>query len=161
MTESHEYYMSLALAQARLAWDHGEIPVGAIVTDSQGRVIAQGFNQTITTDDPTAHAEIVAMRNAGRVISDYRLTGLNLYVTLEPCTMCCGAIIHARFSKVFFGAPDPRTGGCGSVFDILGDTRHNHHAEVLGGVLKDECSELLKAFFKERRRLQKEIKKSV
>ena len=154
-TEKDEYFMRLALSQARHAQDLGEIPVGAVIVDDTGAVIAVGCNRTVIDNDPSAHAEIVALRQAGALLNTYRLTDLTMYVTLEPCCMCSGSLIHARLKRVVFGAKDPKTGACGSVFNVLIDPRHNHKLEVVSGVLEDECSTLLKNFFKMRRNMQK------
>lgn len=143
-------YMQLALEQARLAWAEGEVPVGAVVV-KDGEVIAAGYNQPIGRHDPTAHAEIVALRAAAEKLGNYRLPGCELYVTLEPCIMCSGAMMHARLARVVYAARDPKTGACGSVVDLFEEERLNHHAEVLGGVMAEESSSLLKAFFAERR----------
>ena len=147
-------FMRQALAEAQRAWDRGEVPVGAVVV-KDGVVIARGFNQPIGSHDPTAHAEIVALRAAAEALGNYRLPGCELYVTLEPCVMCSGAMMHARLSRIVYGAPDPKTGACGSVVDMFAQEKLNHHAAVEGGVLADDCANLLKAFFAERRRVAK------
>lgn len=142
--------MQLALEQARLAWAEGEVPVGAVVV-KDGEVIATGYNQPIGRHDPTAHAEIVALRAAAEKLGNYRLPGCELYVTLEPCIMCSGAMMHARLARVVYAAPDPKTGACGSVVNLFDEERLNHHTEVAGGLMAEEASGLLKAFFAERR----------
>jgi tRNA(adenine34) deaminase len=144
-------FMRLALDQALNASAMGEVPVGAVLV-REGRVIATGFNQPIGSHDPTAHAEIQAMRAAAELLGNYRLPGCDLYVTLEPCAMCAGAIQHARIRRLVFGASDPKTGACGSVIDLMHEPRLNHHCEVRGGVLAGECGALLSEFFAERRR---------
>lgn len=142
--------MRQALSQAHNAWALGEVPVGALVV-KDGQVIATGFNQPIGSQDPTAHAEIMALRAAATMLGNYRLPGCELFVTLEPCAMCVGAILHARIARVVFGAPDPKTGACGSVVNLFEQGKLNHHASVTGGVLADECGNLLREFFAERR----------
>ncbi len=142
--------MQLALAQARAAAAAGEVPVGAVVVKN-GHVIASGRNAPIASHDPTAHAEVVALREAARVLGNYRLEGCTLYVTLEPCAMCSGAMLHARVDRVVFGAADPRTGVAGSVLNLFENTQLNHQTQVTGGVLAEECGQLLKDFFKPRR----------
>lgn len=144
-------FMQQAIAQAHNAWALGEVPVGAVVV-KDGEVVASGFNQPIGTRDPTAHAEIMALRAAATILGNYRLPGCELYVTLEPCAMCSGAMMHARLARVVYGAPDPKTGACGSVLDLFNQEKLNHHTEVVGGVLAEECGNLLKEFFAERRR---------
>jgi tRNA(adenine34) deaminase len=143
-------FMQLALEQAQHAWTLGEVPVGAVVV-KDGVVIATGCNQPIGKHDPTAHAEIVALRAAAEKLGNYRLPGCELYVTLEPCVMCSGAMMHARLARVVYGALDPKTGACGSVVNLFDQERLNHHTEVVGGVLADQASTMLKAFFAERR----------
>ena len=143
-------FMQLALDQARLAWDQGEVPVGAVVV-KDGEVIAVGYNQPIGSHDPTAHAEIVALRAAAEKLGNYRLPGCELYVTLEPCIMCSGAMMHARLARVVYAALDPKTGACGSVVNLFEQEKLNHHTEVAGGLMAIEASGLLKAFFAERR----------
>lgn len=147
--------MRLALQQAELAADAGEVPVGAIVVDANGRVIGRGFNQTITGHDPSAHAEIIALRDAGQKVGNYRLPGASLFVTLEPCLMCMGAMMHARLARVVYGADDPKTGACGSVFSAQNIHQFNHHTEVESGLLSGECSTVLRNFFREKRAQQK------
>ncbi len=142
--------MQRALEQAQHAWDLGEVPVGAVVV-KDGVVIATGYNQPIGRHDPTAHAEIVALRAAAEVLGNYRLPGCELYVTLEPCVMCSGAMMHARLAKIVYGAPDPKTGACGSVVNLFEHDQLNHHAQVTGGVLAEACADLLKRFFADRR----------
>jgi len=143
--------MAEALSLAREAAACDEVPVGAVVVDPQGAIIGRGFNQPIVRHDPTAHAEIVALRDAAQQLKNYRLPGCTLYVTLEPCAMCAGAMLHARLSGVVFGAADPKSGACGSVINLFAEARLNHHAEISGGVLAGECSGLLSAFFAARR----------
>lgn len=143
-------YMRQAMDQAHNAWALGEVPVGAVVV-KDGVVIATGFNQPIGTHDPTAHAEIMALRAAAEVLGNYRLPGCELYVTLEPCAMCAGAMMHARLARVVFGANDPKTGVAGSVLNIFEQEQLNHHTECQGGVLADDCGKILKDFFAERR----------
>jgi tRNA(adenine34) deaminase len=147
---SDEQGMRLALAQALEAAAAGEVPVGAVVV-KDGLVIAAGRNAPIASHDPTAHAEVVALREAARVLGNYRLEGCTLYVTLEPCTMCSGAMLHARVDRVVFGAADPRTGVAGSVFNLFDNVQLNHQTRLTGGVLAHECGQLLKDFFKPRR----------
>ncbi len=142
-----EQGMQLALAEARLAAAAGEVPVGAVVVKN-GQVIATGRNAPIASHDPTAHAEVVALREAARVLGNYRLEGCTLFVTLEPCSMCSGAMLHARLDRVVFGATDPRTGAAGSVLNLFGLAQINHHTQVTGGVLADACGQLLRDFFK-------------
>ena len=143
-------FMGLALDLAREAGAAGEVPVGALVV-LEGEIVGRGFNQPIGRSDPTAHAEIMALRDAAARLGNYRLPGCSLYVTLEPCAMCAGAIMHARVARVVFGARDPKTGVAGSVIDLFAEERLNHHAEVIGGVLEAECGGLLSAFFAARR----------
>ncbi|GAA0219418.1 hypothetical protein GCM10009125_05420 [Castellaniella daejeonensis] len=143
--------MALALEQARQAADLGEVPVGAVVLDADGRLLASGHNRTILDRDPTAHAEVVALRAAARRLDNYRLTGARLYVTLEPCAMCLGAMFHARLAEIVYGAPDPKTGACGGVVDLSVQPRLNHHARVRGGVRAQACGDLLRGFFRARR----------
>lgn len=149
------YWMKQALLLAKQAEAEGEVPVGAIVVKGEGenaRLIGQGFNQPIANHDPTAHAEIVALRQAARQISNYRITGnTTLYVTLEPCMMCAGAIIHARINRVVFAAYDPKTGAAGSVFSLLENENNNHRLTVVGGVHEKEASEMISQFFRARR----------
>jgi len=145
-----EAFMRRALALARAGAERGEVPVGALVV-RDGEVLGEGFNAPILLDDPSAHAEVRALRAAGAAERNYRLAGATLFVTLEPCAMCAGTIMHARIARVVYGAADPKTGACGSVVDLFAETRLNHHARVQGGVLEDECAALLKAFFAERR----------
>ncbi len=145
-----EAYMHEALGLARQANDTGEVPVGAVVV-RDGRIIGRGFNHPIGASDPTAHAEISALREAARHDNNYRLPGCTLYVTLEPCAMCVGAILHARIERVVFGAADPKTGACGSVIDLAAEAMLNHHTQFSGGLLAAECGAMLKAFFAERR----------
>ncbi|HEX9173140.1 MAG TPA: tRNA adenosine(34) deaminase TadA [Telluria sp.] len=144
------HFMLLALEQAQQAWALGEVPVGAVVV-KDGEVIAVGCNQPIGRHDPTAHAEIIALRAAAEKLGNYRLPGCELYVTLEPCAMCSGAMMHARLARVVYAAQDPKTGACGSVLDLFGEDRLNHHTEVVGGVLADAASAMLRGFFAERR----------
>jgi tRNA(adenine34) deaminase len=145
-----EYFMREAISLARAAECLGEVPVGALVV-RDGVIVGRGFNSPIGESDPTAHAEIAALRDAGRNLDNYRLPGCELFVTLEPCAMCAGAILHARLARVVYGARDPKTGVHGSVVDLFAVERLNHHTEVLGGVLADECSQMLSGFFAERR----------
>lgn len=143
--------MRLALDQARLAYAGGEVPVGAVVLDADGRIAGVGFNRTVGDHDPTAHAEIVALRAAAQAAGNYRLPGMSLFVTLEPCAMCVGAMLHARLARVVYGANDPKTGACGSVLSVHEYPELNHQTRVYGGVLGDECGDLLRQFFRERR----------
>lgn len=146
-------FMRQALSQAHNAWALGEVPVGALlVKDDQ--IIATGFNQPIGTHDPTAHAEIMALRAAASILGNYRMPGCELYVTLEPCAMCAGAMLHARLARVVFGARDPKTGAGGSVLNLFEQERLNHHTELLGDVLAEECGALLREFFVMRRQTQ-------
>jgi len=149
-TPDEEAFMRAALEQAQHAWDLGEVPVGAVVV-KDGVIIARGYNQPIGKHDPTAHAEIVALRAAAEALGNYRLPGCELYVTLEPCVMCSGAMMHARLTRVVFGASDPKTGVCGSVLDLFAHEQLNHHTQSVGGVLADDCGHLLKSFFAARR----------
>ncbi|MDF3037170.1 MAG: tadA [Paucimonas sp.] len=146
-------FMQQALSQAHNAWALGEVPVGAVVV-KDGQIIATGFNQPIGTHDPTAHAEIMALRAAAEMLGNYRLPGCELYVTLEPCSMCAGAMMHARLARVVYGAPDPKTGSCGSIVNLFAEARLNHHTELVGGIMAEECGQLLKDFFAERRQRQ-------
>jgi tRNA(adenine34) deaminase len=150
LSNNDKTWMLQALHLADQAATQNEVPIGAIIVQA-GECIATGWNQSITSCDPTAHAEIIALRQAAQHLDNYRLLNTTLYVTLEPCVMCAGAIIQARVSRVVFGAYDPKLGAAGSRFDILRDTRHNHQVECVGGVLAEECGERLTGFFRERR----------
>ena len=143
-------FMQQALALASLAANNGEVPVGAIVVKN-GEVIGRGSNAPIGLHDPTAHAEIQALREAAAHLGNYRLVDCTLYVTLEPCAMCAGAIQHARIAKLIYGASDPKTGACGSVVNLMTETKLNHHTEVIDGILAEACGAVLTAFFKQRR----------
>jgi tRNA(adenine34) deaminase len=145
-----EDYLRLAFEEAEAGAEAGEVPVGAVLVCA-GEIVARGQNRVLRDSDPTAHAEIVAMRQAARASSNYRLTGSVLYVTLEPCSMCAGAMIHARLGRLVFGADDPKAGAAGSVLEVLNHPRLNHQLEVTRGVLAEECGELLRRFFRERR----------
>lgn len=147
-----EDWMAEALALAQHSAARGEVPVGAIVVRNQA-IVGRGGNAPIAGSDPTAHAEIAALREAGAAVGNYRLPGCELYVTLEPCAMCAGAIIHARVARLVFGARDPKTGACGSVIDLFAEPRLNHHTTVTGGVADDACASLLTQFFAARRGL--------
>jgi tRNA(adenine34) deaminase len=152
--DADETFMRLALDQAHNAWALAEVPVGAVVV-KDGQVIATGFNQPIGNSDPTAHAEIQAMRAAAELLGNYRLSHCELFVTLEPCAMCAGAMQHARIKRVIFGANDPKTGACGSVVDLFAEAKLNHHTQVRGGVLGAESAQLLSRFFADRRELKR------
>lgn len=151
-TADDERWMRQALLLAeRAEREDDEIPVGALVVDAQGGVVGEGWNRNITEHDPSAHAEIVAMRRAGRALGNHRLSGCTLYVTLEPCAMCAMAMVHARLARVVYAAGDPKTGAAGSVFDLLSDPRHNHRIEVAAGVLADEAATRLSTYFRRKR----------
>lgn len=141
---------ALALAE-RAEREDDEVPVGAVLVDAQGQRLAEGANRNITDHDPTAHAEVVALRRAGQAIGNHRLLGSTLYVTLEPCAMCAMAMVHARVSRVVYAASDPKTGAAGSVFDLLTDSRHNHRVVVQGGLLAEEAGQRLTAYFRRKR----------
>lgn len=143
-------FMRMALSAAAQAKLAGEVPVGAVIV-REGEVLAVGYNRPIGGHDPTAHAEITALRAASQKLGNYRLPGCTLYVTLEPCAMCAGAMMHARLARVVYGASDPKTGACGSVLDLFAEPRLNHHTEVQGGVMAGECGTMLSDFFAERR----------
>ncbi len=149
-----EQYMREALMLARQAEAAGEVPVGAVVV-KDGEIVGRGFNAPISRHDPSAHAEMMALRDAAERLGNYRLPGCELFVTLEPCMMCAGAIMHARVGRVVYGARDPKTGVCGSVLDAFAELRLNHHAAVVGGVLAEECGATLSNFFAMRRAQQK------
>lgn len=153
----HEKWMLHALKLADRAAEMGEVPVGAVAI-WQGKVVGEGWNQPIFQHDATAHAEILALRAAGNNLNNYRLPEVSLYVTLEPCVMCAGAMIHARLNHLIFGAFDLKTGAAGSVFDVLIDPRHNHRLSVTGGILANECGQRLSDFFKSRRQFHKQNK---
>jgi len=147
----HTRFMQAALELAKEAAELGEVPVGAVVV-KDGEIVGRGRNAPISQHDPSAHAEIQAMRDAAARLGNYRLIGCSLYVTLEPCAMCAGAIQHARIASLVFGASDPKTGACGSVINLMAEARLNHHTEVTGGVLAQECGSLLSEFFASRRK---------
>jgi tRNA(adenine34) deaminase len=159
VSERDRRFMALAQAAAEEARAAGEVPVGAVLVRGD-EVIAKGFNHPIGAHDPSAHAEMAALRAAAQVVENYRLPGCELYVTLEPCLMCAGAIMHARIARVVFGARDPKTGACGSVVDAFANPQLNHHTTVTGGVLESECGAALKSFFAERRRASREARAS-
>ncbi len=146
------FFMQMALAEAERAREMGEVPVGAIVVDPGGEIIGRGCNQSIASRDPTAHAEIVALRQAAQSLGNYRLPGCVMYVTIEPCIMCLGALLQARIRRLVFGAADPKGGACVSLYRLPEDERLNHHIEVVGGVAETECRTLLQDFFRERRK---------
>ena len=150
MTEADEILMRAALAEARAAAEAGEVPIGAVAV-IDGTIVGRGQNRVLRDVDPTAHAEIVAMRAAARAIQNYRLVDCELYVTLEPCAMCAGAMMHARLSRLVYGAADPKAGAAGSVLEVLNHSRLNHQINVTAGVLAEQCAELLREFFRERR----------
>jgi tRNA(adenine34) deaminase len=154
LLQPHDYWMRQALDQARAAFEKNEVPVGAVVVH-EDRVIAQAYNQREALNDPTAHAEMIAITQAAEALGSWRLSDCTLYVTLEPCPMCAGAIVQARLPTVLFGAPDPKGGGCQSLYAITNDERLNHRSVVIGGVLKQECSTILTEFFEKQRALGK------
>ena len=139
--------MDLALEQARHAEAEGEVPVGALVVGTNGRIVGRGFNQCISLSDATAHAEILALREACALLDNYRLPDLTMYCTVEPCVMCAGALVHARISRLVYGTPDPRAGAAGSIYNVLSDSRLNHQVDIFPGVRAKECSALLQTFF--------------
>jgi tRNA(adenine34) deaminase len=151
-----EVFLREAIAEAHLAELSGEVPVGAVIV-RDGVVLARGRNRVITDSDPTAHAEIIAMREAGRLIGNYRLENCELYATLEPCAMCAGAILHARIRRLVYAAPDPKAGACGSVLEVMNHPKLNHRVEVTAGVLADECGAMLTNFFRARRTKPAEV----
>jgi tRNA(adenine34) deaminase len=148
--EKDEYFMKAALKAAKKAWENGEVPVGAVLVKDD-EIISTGQNSPITSNDPTAHAEIIALREGGEKLKNYRLIDTILYVTIEPCTMCMGAIMHARVKKLVFGTFDPRAGAAGSLFDFTIENKFNHNVEVKSGILESECRELIQDFFKQKR----------
>jgi tRNA(adenine34) deaminase len=151
-TDADTRWMRQALALAdRAEHQDNEIPVGALVVDAEGRVLGEGWNRNISEHDPSAHAEIMAMRQAGRALRNHRLIGCTLYVTLEPCAMCAMAMVHARIARLVYAAADPKTGAAGSVFELLSDPRHNHRVEVVGGVMADEAGVRLTNYFRRKR----------
>jgi tRNA(adenine34) deaminase len=152
--QADETFMRAALNLARQAAQVGEVPVGAVVV-KDGKIVGRGSNAPISRHDPSAHAEMMALRDAAQRLGNYRLVGCELYVTLEPCVMCVGAMFHARIARVVFGAHDPKTGAAGSVFNLFAETRLNHHALIHGGVLAEECGKVLSDFFAARRAQQK------
>jgi tRNA(adenine34) deaminase len=145
-----EIFMQEALLLAREAWKLGEVPVGAVVV-KEGVIVGRGFNHPISAHDPSAHAEIMALRDAARTLGNYRMPDCDLYVTIEPCVMCAGAIFHARIAHVVYGAPEYKTGAAGSVVNLFAETRLNHHATIVGSVLEQECGGLVTRFFEEKR----------
>ena len=151
MTNEHNHYMTLALEQAALADKHQEVPIGAILVGETGKILAAAHNQVITQQDPTAHAEILVLREGARNVLNYRLLRTSLYVTVEPCVMCMGAIIHARIARVVFGTYDPKWGAAGSLYNFAENTRLNHHPEIIAGVCADECRSMMQDFFRQRR----------
>jgi tRNA(adenine34) deaminase len=151
MNAYYRKYMETAIAEAEKAGQRDEVPVGAVVVDESGTILAAAHNLTISMADPTAHAEILALRRAASNISNYRLLGTTLYATVEPCIMCMGAIIHARVSRVVFGAPDPKWGAAVSLYRFSEDNRLNHSPEIVGGVCEDQCRELMQSFFRKKR----------
>jgi len=155
--QSDQYFMSLALEQGRLAYDIGEVPVGAVVVQD-GQIIGRGFNQPITSLDPSAHAEVLALRDAAKNIGNYRLNGVTLYVTIEPCTMCSGLLVHSRIERLVYGAAEPKSGVVESRMRIFDGDLYNHHIECRGGVLALEASTLMSDFFKQRRAGKKKLK---
>lgn len=156
---SDEYWMRYAIKLAHKAELQGEIPVGAVLINNEtNEVLGEGWNQSIQSHDPSAHAEMLAIREAGQVAKNYRLTNTTLYVTLEPCPMCAGAMVHSRIDKLVFAASDQKTGAAGSVFNLLDDMRLNHQVEITSGVLADECSTMLSEFFRKRRAQKKQEK---
>ncbi|WP_075181522.1 tRNA adenosine(34) deaminase TadA [Pantoea sp. 1.19] len=157
--EQDEYWMRHALTLARRAWDEGEVPVGAVLVQGE-RVIGEGWNRPIGHHDPTAHAEIMALRQGGQVLGNYRLLDTTLYVTLEPCVMCAGAMVHGRIGRLVFGARDGKTGAAGSLLDVLGHPGMNHQVTLSEGVLADECAAMLSAFFRQRRAEKKALRQA-
>jgi tRNA(adenine34) deaminase len=149
--EKDKYFMKAALKAAKKAWENGEVPVGAVLVKDD-EIISTGQNSPITSNDPTAHAEIIALREGGEKLKNYRLIDTILYVTIEPCTMCMGAIIHARIKKLVFGTFDPRAGAAGSLFDFTTENKFNHKVEIKSGILESECRELIQDFFKQQRK---------
>ena len=152
MKHPDEHYMRLALREAARGARAGEVPIGALLVAGDGEVIARAYNRPVGAGDPTAHAEIVALRRAARRVGNYRLPGTTLYVTVEPCAMCAGALVHARVARVVFGALDPKGGAARSLYRILEDPRLNHQVDVVGGVLEAECRDMIQEFFRARRR---------
>ena len=146
-------YMQQALLEAEKGAANGEVPVGAVLIDAAGTILSRAFNQTISRNDPTAHAEMLAMRTAAARIGNYRLLNTTLYVTIEPCVMCMGAAIHARLHRVVFGAEDSKWGACGSLYDFAADSRFNHHPEIVRGVCEIRCRDLMIDFFRSRRKI--------
>jgi len=155
---THEYWMRHALTLAQRAWDEGEVPVGAVLVHNN-QVIGEGWNRPIGRHDPTAHAEIMALRQGGLVQQNYRLLDTTLYVTLEPCVMCAGAMVHSRIGRLIFGARDAKTGAAGSLIDVLHHPGMNHRVDIVEGILRDECAGMLSAFFRQRRAAKKALKK--
>lgn len=153
-------WMRHALTLAHKAAELGEVPVGAVLV-KDGQLLAEGWNQPIINNDPTAHAEIMAIRNAAKLVENYRLPGTTLYITIEPCSMCAGAIIHSRIARVVFGASEPRAGAAGSVINLLQNEQFNHQTEITSGVLENECSQILKDFFAKRREAKRLEKKNI
>lgn len=152
MLKTHITYMNIALGEAEKAMEKDEVPIGAVLIDKTGKILASTHNQVISMADPTAHAEILAIRKAGHKISNYRLLNSTLYVTIEPCMMCMGAVVHARISKLVFGAYDPKWGSAGSLYDFSDDKRLNHRLEILSGVCEKECKLLIQRFFRNKRK---------
>ena len=153
IASSDEVFLRAAMLEASAAQAAGEVPVGAIVVSPDGEtILARGNNRVLRSSDPTAHAEIVALRSAGEALKNYRLLGCTLYTTLEPCSMCAGAILHARIARLVYAAPDPKAGACGSVLSVLNHAALNHRVEVSAGLLADECGAMLTQFFRKRRK---------
>ena len=151
-TRNDEFFMAMALQEAECARSKDEVPVGAVLVSGTGEILGKGHNQTIGRSDPTAHAEILALRESAKKAMNYRLVDTILYTTIEPCIMCMGAIIHARIAKVVFGAYDPKWGACGSLYDLSGDSRLNHQVEIIPGICEIQCRDLLQRFFREKRK---------
>ena len=151
MNTKHIGYMQLAIEEAKKAGQKAEVPIGAVLVAESGDLLSRSHNQTISLADPTAHAEILVLRKAAQKVSNYRLLNTTLYVTLEPCIMCMGALIHARVSRIVFGANDPKWGGAGSLYNFTEDNRFNHQPEIIRGISEETCKELIKDFFRSKR----------